>query len=60
MVEHHLQVHEVLAVTPLNPLRLQLLVDALEVGSDIADRLLDLVVLVGLVSEGFDGGVEKN
>lgn len=53
-VKCHLQIHEVIPTTPLNALRLQLLVDAGEVGSDIADGLLDLVVLAGSVSECFD------
>lgn len=52
--EGHLQEHEVLPAAPLDAQRLQLLVYALEVGLDIADGLLDLVVLVGLVPEGLD------
>lgn len=53
-MEGDLQEHEILAAAPLDAQGLQLLVDALEVGLHVADSLLDLVVLVGLVPEGLD------
>lgn len=62
VVEYHLEVHEIWGDAPFDvgPVEVRLVVDLFEVLPDVADALLDLVVLVGPAAEGGNDHVEKD
>ncbi len=62
VVEYHLEVHEIWRDAPFDvgPVEVRLVVDLFEVLPDVADALLDLVVLVGPAAEGGNDHVEKD
>lgn len=56
IMEDDLEIHEVFRAVPLDILsfQLELLIQILEIGLHITYALLDLIVLIRLVAEGFD------
>jgi hypothetical protein len=62
IVEYHLEVHEIWGDAPFNvgAVEVRLVVDLFEVLPDVADALLDLVVLAGPAAEGGNDHVEED
>jgi hypothetical protein len=59
-MEDYFKIHKIFGAIPLYVLFLQLklLIYGLEICLDIADTLLDLIVLIWLITKGLDRDVE--